>query len=69
MNLSGYEVEFNGYDYVVYLGRRAVGAFATIDEAFDAKRSFEQRPIVRPLDKTPPAMRAAKQKFYPSNVA
>ena len=69
MNLSGYEVEFNGYDYVVYLGRRAVGAFATIDEAFDAKRNFEQSPLINVLDKTPPAMRAAKKKFHPSHNA
>ena len=64
MGISSYMVEFNGSDYVVYLGARAVGSFASIDEAFEAKRSFEQRATSSIFDKTPPAMRAAKQRLY-----
>lgn len=59
-----YLVEFNGYDYAVLLGFTAVAVFATIDEAFAAKRTFEERPIIHQLDKTPPAMRVAKQRHY-----
>lgn len=59
-----YLVEFNGYGYAVLVGFTAVAVFATIDEAFAAKRVFEERPIIHQLDKTPPAMRAAKQRHY-----
>lgn len=63
MDISSYMVEFNGSEYVVYLGSRAVGCFNSIDEAFEAKRSFEQRATASVFDKTPPAMRAAKQRL------
>lgn len=64
MSNSNYFVEFNGYDYVVMFGVRVVAAFATIDEAFTAKRAFENRPVLTDYDKTPPAMRVAKQHFH-----
>jgi len=59
-----YAVEFNGYDYVVLLNSIAVAAFATSEDAFKAKRSFEDRPTIKNQDKTPPAMRAMKQALY-----
>ena len=63
MNYSNYLVEFNGYDYVVMFGGRVIAAFASSDDAYHAKRSFEDKPILSDYDKTPPAMRAAKA-FY-----
>lgn len=64
MNTLNYVVEFNGYDYVVLLGVRVVAAFGSMDEAFAAKRAFEEKPTPSSYDKTPPAMRAAKQFYY-----
>jgi len=64
MNSSNYVVEFNGYDYVVLLGVRVVAAFGSMDEAFAAKRAFEDKPTLNDFDKTPPAMRVAKQFYY-----
>lgn len=64
MNDSNYLVEFNGYDYVVMFGGRVIAAFATSDDAYHAKRSFEDKPILNAYDKTPPAMRGAKAHIY-----
>lgn len=61
---SNYLVEFNGTDYVVLFGARVIAAFANSEKAFEAKRSFEHRPISSDFDKTPPAMRAAKAVYY-----
>jgi len=58
-----YIVEYNGSDYVVLFGVRAVAAFASSEEAFKAKRSFEDRPTLNNYDKIPPAIRAAKALF------
>lgn len=63
-NHRQYFVEFNGDAYVVLLGVQAVAAFATIDDAFAAKHRFEDRPAINEFDKTPPAMRYAKQRLY-----
>lgn len=63
-NQGQYLVEFNGSDYVVLMGIQVVAAFATIDEAFAAKRRFQERPHVSDVDKTPPAMRMAKAQYY-----
>ncbi|WP_040727576.1 hypothetical protein [Thiomicrorhabdus sp. Kp2] len=68
MTNSNYLVEFNGSDYVVLFGVRVVAAFANSEEAFDAKRSFEDRPVLSDYDKTPPAMRAAKANYYRQEV-
>lgn len=64
MPQSNYLVEFNGYDYVVLLGISVVAVFASIDEAYDAKRSFENKKRLTSLEKIPPAMRAAKATYY-----
>ncbi|WP_321325971.1 hypothetical protein [Thiomicrorhabdus sp.] len=64
MSNSNYLVEFNGSDFVVLFGARVVAAFANCEEAFEAKRSFENRPVLSHFDKTPPAMRAAKAIYY-----
>lgn len=65
MNSSNYCVEFNGYDYVVLLGVQVVAAFSSSEEAFKAKRAFEDKPKLNTYDKTPPAMRMAKKIYYP----
>ena len=57
-------VEFNGSDYLVLRGGSAIATFATIEQAFAAKRTFEDRPIIPQFDKTPPAMRNAKKRIY-----
>lgn len=62
--LPRYLVEFNGSDYEVSLGFATVAVFSTIDAAFEAKRSFEDRPHIQQLDKTPPAMRNVKNRLY-----
>lgn len=67
METPNYFVEFNGYDYVVLLGVQVVAAFATMDEAFNAKRAFQDKPSMASYDKIPPAMRAAKQLYHPQN--
>ena len=64
MNQSHYFVEFNGYDYVVLMGVKVVAAFATCEEAFNAKRAFEEKPSLPALEKIPPAMRQAKEALY-----
>ncbi|MDX1353193.1 MAG: hypothetical protein R3254_09285 [Thiomicrorhabdus sp.] len=64
MQNSNYLVEFNGNDYVVLFGVRVIAAFGSSEEAFQAKRSFEERPTSNDFDKTPPAMRAAKALYY-----
>lgn len=68
MNYSSYLVEFNGYDYVVMFGGRVIAAFASSDDAYYAKRSFEDKPILNHYDKTPPAMRAAKAYYHGERV-
>jgi len=59
-----YTVEFNGYDYVVIYGGRVVAAFASSEAAYHAKRSFENKPVMKDYDKTPPAMRVAKKHYH-----
>lgn len=59
-----YLVEFNGHDYVVLLNFTALANFASIEDAFAAKRTFEERPVIKQIDKTPPAMRYAKTRLY-----
>ena len=58
-----YIVEYNGRDYVILFGVRVIAAFASSEEAFKAKRSLEDRPVLSDYDKTPPAIRAAKAIF------
>ncbi|WP_029408321.1 hypothetical protein [Thiomicrorhabdus sp. Milos-T2] len=64
MNTSNYYVEFDGSDYIVLFGTNVVAAFANSDEAYSAKRSFEERPVIQQQDRTPPAMKVAKALYY-----
>jgi len=64
MPSSNYTVEFNGYDFVVLLNSTVVAAFASSEDAYHAKRSFEDRPVLNEYDKTPPAMRAAISVYH-----
>ena len=64
MNNSNYIVEFNGYEYIVLFGGRGVAAFANSEAAYEAKRSFENKPAMSEFDKTPPAMRVAKELYH-----
>ncbi|WEJ62402.1 hypothetical protein [Thiomicrorhabdus lithotrophica] len=68
MKFSNYLVEFNGYDYVVMFGGRVIAAFASSDDAYHAKRSFEDKPTLNNYDKTPPAMRTAKAYYHGERV-
>lgn len=68
MNISNYIVEFNGYDYIVLFGGRVIAAFANSEAAYDAKRRFEDRPVLQEFDKTPPAMRLAKALYHGENI-
>lgn len=69
MNSSNYTVEFNGYDYVVLFGARVVAAFGSSEEAYHAKRAFEDKPKPSAFDKTPPAMRLAKAQYHGQNLS
>lgn len=64
MNTSNYMVEFNESDYIVLFGTRVVAAFSNSDAAYSAKRSFEERPVMQEMDRTPPAMKVAKALYY-----
>ncbi len=64
MNVPNYFIEFDGTDYLVLMGARVIAAFGSIDEAFNAKRSFEEKPRLNEIDKTPPAMRLAKSVYH-----
>lgn len=68
MTASNYIVEFNGYDYIVLFGGRVLAAFGNSEDAYQAKRSFEDRPVFQEFDKTPPAMRLAKTLYHGDRV-
>lgn len=57
------EVEFNGEDYVVLWQARVIGVFASLEMAYEAKRSFEGRPHCSAKNKVPPFMREARRQF------
>lgn len=59
-----FNIEFNGYDYVVVEEGRVIVAFATLEGAFEAKREFEEKPPCNIDLKVPPAMRMAKMQLY-----
>lgn len=63
MSNSEYSVEFNGSDYLIVYGDQVVGAFSNTKAAYETKRSLEGRPRLSAIDKTPPAMRAAKHRL------
>ncbi|MBO1925060.1 MULTISPECIES: hypothetical protein [Thiomicrorhabdus] len=59
-----FNIEFNGYDYVVVEQGRVIVAFSTLEDAFEAKREFEEKPACSIDLKVPPAMRLAKMQLY-----
>ncbi len=64
MTNSIYKVEFDGLNYIVLKGEQVLAAFCSCDEAFDAKRRFEDRRNIDPWQKVPPAMREVKRLLY-----
>ncbi|CAN8139157.1 hypothetical protein J3998_09950 [Thiomicrorhabdus sp. 6S2-11] len=62
--MKRYAIEFNGYDYVILDRDSVIAAFATLDEAYNAMRDFEEKTSCAVELKVPPAMRWAKQNLY-----
>lgn len=62
--MKRYAIEFNGYDYVVLDQGSVVAAFASLDEAYNAMRDFEEKTPFSEEFKIPPAMRWAKANLY-----
>ena len=66
MSSSPFSIELHGSDYVIFHKDQIIAAFATIDEAFEAKYDFETRPHISAEEKMPPAIRWAKDNLYAS---
>ncbi|BBP46927.1 hypothetical protein THMIRHAS_23000 [Thiosulfatimonas sediminis] len=62
--MKRYAIEFNGYDYVILDQGSVVAAFATLDDAYQTMRDFEEKLPYAAESKIPPAMRWAKQNLY-----
>lgn len=60
---SEYSVEFEDNHYVVVKAGRMVAAFSTAEEAYEAKRSFVDKPVIEDWQKIPPSIRFAKSQF------
>ena len=67
--MNRFSIEFDGSCYVVTDNRSLTAMFATIEEAYEARRDFEEKRPVAADQKIPPAMRWAIANFSQVSAA
>ncbi|MDX1795519.1 MAG: hypothetical protein R3219_02235 [Hydrogenovibrio sp.] len=63
-----YHIETADHGYCVIDRQKTVAIFNVLEDAIDAMREFEQKRFPKNWQKTPPATRYAKQKYYDEKV-
>jgi len=63
MTTSAVSLDFDGFGYLVSIKGQALAAFATVQEALDAKYDIENGVLCPADQKVPPAMRLAREKY------
>ncbi|HHT00723.1 MAG TPA: hypothetical protein ENK73_07705 [Thiomicrospira sp.] len=69
MSALEYTVEYDGINYMVLKSGQVLAAFADVESAYEAKRSFVNKNLPRDWQKVPPSIQMAKELFYGKAVA
>ncbi|MEA3405875.1 MAG: hypothetical protein U9R28_09085 [Pseudomonadota bacterium] len=64
MSALEYTVEFDGINYMVLKSGQVLAAFADVESAYDAKRSFVNKNLPKNWQKVPPSIQMAKELLY-----
>lgn len=64
MRTQEYYIELDELGYNILNSKGVVATFGILDDAYAAMRDFENKAFPEGWQKTPPAMRNAKRRFY-----